>query len=125
VYGCTRDLSVDKDKDGKYAAFPIISKKATEILGFTIPKAFFSLGGDVAAYRIYEKLGRIVDLPNIVLEHTLHQSIEQVMNPDQTAYEMRVNTYKNRMDWKTYDIDPYVWKLQHYINSFRRESQKE
>ena len=121
VYGRTRDLSVDKDKDGKYAAFPIISKKATEILNFTIATEFTGLGGDVATYRIYEKIDRVVDLSNIILQHTLHQTIEQIMNPDLTAYEMRQLTHEHRMDWKTYDINPYVWKLQHYINSFSQD----
>ena len=117
IYGRTHDLSIDKDKDGKYAAFPIISKKACEILGFCIPTEFYSLGGDVAAYRIYEAVDRVVDL-DITLDHVLHRTIEQVIHPDKTAYDMRKNTYQHRIDWKTYDISPYVEQLQKYIQNF-------
>jgi len=124
VYGRTQDLSIDKDKDGKYSAFPIISKKASEILGFCIPTEFYSLGGDVAIYRIFEKIGQIVDLSSIIIQHQLHQTLEQVMNPDLTAYEMRQNTYKNRMDWKTFNVDDYVWKLQNYINEYDKKRNK-
>jgi len=123
VYGRPCDLSVDKDKDGEYAAFPIISKKATEILGFTIPPEFAELGGDVAVYRIYEKIGQILPLDSIILQHVLHQTIEQIAHPDLTAYEMRQRTYAHRMDWKTYNIDDYVWKLQRYINEYTKEHQ--
>lgn len=118
LYGRTYDLSVDRDQDGKYAAFPIISKKARDILDFCIPPMFFSLGGDVAAYRIYEEIDRVVDLPNIVLRHTLHQTLEQVLNPDQTAFEMRQQSYAGQTDWKIYDIAPFTNKLKKYIANF-------
>ena len=120
VYGRTHDLSVDKEKDGLYSAFPIISKTACNVLNFVMPIEFAGLGGDVATYRIYEKTGRICELTSIILQHTLHQTVEQVCNPDQTAYEMRQNTYKNRMDWNDYNIDDYVWKLRHYINEYQQ-----
>ena len=117
VYGRTHDLSIDKDKDGKYAAFPIISKKACEILGFCMPNEFCGLGGDVATYRIYDAVDRVADL-EITLDHVLHRTVEQVVNPDKTAYEMRQLTYQNRMDWKDYDISTYVEKLQNYIQNY-------
>jgi len=113
-YGRTIDQSIDKDKDGKYCAFPILPKKTIDILGFIVPPAFPGLGGDVAIYRIFEKIGRIVDIP-LIIEHTMHQTLEQVINPDQTALEMRQNTYRHNTNWNTFPIDDYVFKLEDYI----------
>lgn len=115
VYGHTHDLSIDKDESIEYAAFPIISKTAFEVLGFFAPTEIYGLGGDVATYEIYKKVGRVLPLKNIILKHTLHQTKEQVMNPDQTAYEMRVRTYNNRQSNESFNAMFYANKLQEYI----------
>ena len=121
VYGQTNDLSIDKDDGAEYSAFPIISQKAVSVLGFPIC-GFPGLGGDVGTYRIYEKIGRICPLKEIILDHVLHNTYEKVISPDQTAYEMRQLTYRNRQDWKEFDISPYVEKLQNYMDKTSQSS---
>jgi len=116
VYGRTIDNSCDKVNHKMYASFPIISRKAIDILGFFVHNEFVGLGGDVAIYRVYEALNRIVDV-FVVVGHVLHSTVQQVINPDDTAYFMRQNTYQNPIDGWSFDISKDIKKLQKAINA--------
>lgn len=115
IYGCTTDISADKLEGKKYAAFPIISKQATEVLGFFMYEQFVGLGGDSSIYRVYEAVDRIVDMPDIVVDHVYHNTILKVLTPDRTAYEMRANTQVNFVDPFTFDITVDVTRLKAFI----------
>jgi hypothetical protein len=112
IYGRTSCNSADHCPVTKYASFPIISKKACDVLGFFMPDVIKTLGGDVAVFRIYEKINKIVDLP-INLRHLMHETIELVFSPDNTASEMRSVTNEH-LAW-TYDINKDIEKLENYI----------
>ncbi len=112
IYGRTSCNSADHCPVTKYASFPIISKKACDVLGFFMPDVIKTLGGDVAVFRIYEKINKIVDLP-INLRHLMHETIELVFSPDDTASEMRRVTNEH-LAW-TYDINKDIEKLENYI----------
>ncbi len=107
-YGYTHCNSVDKERDAKYSSFPIVSKRSVDILGYFMHPAFHSLGGDVHLWRIYNELNRVVDVP-IQIKHSLHETVEQVINPDETARVMR--SMAGRMDWWNYPINEDVEKL--------------
>jgi len=115
IYGCTTDLSADKIVGKKYAAFPIISKQATEALGFFMYEQFVGLGGDSSIYRVYEAVDRVVDMPDIVVDHVYHNTILRVLTPDRTAHEMRANTQVNFIDPFSFDISVDVARLKAFI----------
>jgi hypothetical protein len=112
VYGYTDCNSADKEGSAEYASFPIVSKKSVDILGYFMHPAFTSLGGDVHLWRIYNELGRVVDT-GIQIRHTLHETVAQVLNPDQTAAEMRNQVMGN---WWGQDISEDVEKLRKCLN---------
>lgn len=115
IYGRTKDNSCDKEYHAQYASFPIISKKAVEVLGFFMPPIFVGLGGDVLIWRIFNEVNRIVDL-DIDLRHVLHETVELVINPDQTAAEMRANTYANPINIWGVNLNEHINKLKAVID---------
>ena len=46
----------------------IISRKAVDALGFFFIEDFVSLGGDSSIQRIYESVGRVVDIKEIAVD---------------------------------------------------------
>lgn len=114
IYGRTRDNSCDKGGDKKYASFPIISKKAVDVLGFFMHECFVGLGGDVGIYRVYNTINRVVDVP-VYIDHKLHTTVERVVNADIVAEEMRKNTHIHYVDCFSVDITPDINRLEKYI----------
>jgi len=115
VYGRTQDTSCDKVQGGEYASFPIISKKAVDVLGFFMHQRFPGLGADVGIYRVYKAIDRVLDV-DVAVNHLLHNTVQDVLNPDKTATEMRQITYANPGNIWTFDITNDVEKLRTHIS---------
>lgn len=115
IYGLTSDTSMDKPEGTQYASFPIISAEAVRVLGYFMDPRFVGLGGDSGIYRVYEAIGRVVDMPNLIIDHVFHDTLFKVNAPDKTAYEMRMNTYAHPINPFTIDVSDSVKKLQDYI----------
>ena len=113
ICGQTHDNSCDKSQLN-YASFPIISRKAVEIVGFFMPDSLPGLGGDVFAYRLYNNIDRLIDIP-INISHVLHTTVEKVMTPDTVAVEMRQNSSQYSTDYFTSDMVSDVKRLQDYL----------
>ena len=111
VYGQTSDSSADKNKDFDYSSFPIISRAAFNALGYFMKEEFVGLGGDSSIYRIYKEISRIVDLKEIVIDHIFHNSVEKVSNPDETARQMRENSWSENVDPFSIDITKDLDKI--------------
>ena len=69
------------------------------------------MGGDSSIYRIYKEVDRVVDLKEIVVDHIFHNTIEKVMAPDETAQQMRENSWRRSIDPFTIDISKDLEKL--------------
>jgi hypothetical protein len=119
LYGRTNDNSVDKPPGGEYASFPIISKEGFNTLGFIMHEDFVGLGGDSAIYRVYNSVDRVVDLNDVWIDHVLHNEISKIMVPDETAYEMRLNTGNNYVDPLKLDVSKDIEKLKQKIETER------
>ncbi len=118
IYGATTCTSVDHHPTLGYASFPIISKKACDVLGFFMPPHIKTLGGDVAVFRIFDAIKYVMDLP-INIRHLMHESLEKVYHPDETAMELRAIT--NEQEAFTYDITESANKLLKYIVESKNE----
>jgi len=94
VYGRTYDNSIDRVND-KYAAFPIMSRKAVDKLGFIMDETLGNHGCDVIMHRIFEHAGAVVDLPNVRIDHVFHNSNDSLLarQKDRTAVEMINRTF--------------------------------
>jgi len=117
LYVGVSDTSVDKANHQKYASFPILTKEAVDSLGYFMSNYFVGLGGDVHLYRVFEKIERILLIEDVKLDHLFHSTIEKIINPDQTAFEMRQNTHAHPIDPWTIDISKEVDSLNEQITS--------
>lgn len=114
-YGWTKCNSIDRDVVSGYCSFPIISKKATDVLGFFMYEAFQSLGGDTSIYRLYKDIRRVIDLKEIEIDHILHRTIQNVNSPDAVAREYRQRFHSNPINAATFDISKESKLLKDYI----------
>ncbi len=119
IYGRTHDNSVDKPPGSQYASFPIISREGYETLGFVMHQDFVGLGGDNAIYKVYNSVGKVVDLPEVKIDHVFHNSLSKIFLPDATAYHMRMNTGANYVNPDTLDISKDIEKLKLRIESVK------
>ena len=110
-YGQTSDTSADKPQDAEYSSFPIISRKAFNALGYLMKEEFVGLGGDSSIYRIYKEVDRVVDLKEIVIDPIFHNTLEKVMSPDETAQQMRENSWRDNVDPFSINIEKDLEKL--------------
>jgi hypothetical protein len=116
IFVATSDNSIDKPAGKNYSSFAIISAQGAEVLGFFTYEQFVGLGGDCTIQRIYDRVNRIVDVPEIQFDHIYHNNLMRVLTPDRTAYEMRVNTQKHFVDPFALDVTLDAYRLQEFIN---------
>lgn len=115
IYGMTSDTSIDKPKGQAYASFPIISKKAVDVLGIFMYDSFHGFGGDSSIIRVYAGVKRIVDLTEIQLDHVYNNNIFRIMAPDLTGSETRARTQNNPVNPFEFDVSKEVTKLKEFI----------
>ena len=96
LYGRTHDNSIDRVSQD-YAAFPLIKTVAARKLGFIMDARFGNHGSDVVTYRIYSHTHQVVDLPEVQIDHTFHNSQQglEERKVDQTANEMIGRTFSD------------------------------
>jgi len=109
-YLSTQDNSCDKVSHKKYSSFPILTRAAYESLGYFMSDRLVGLGGDVHLWRIFNEIGRIKSV-NIELDHVLHRTVQDVVNPDGVAMRMREHTKNNFIDPWTMDIGVEIEKI--------------
>jgi hypothetical protein len=116
VYLYTQDNSADKESTAEYASFPILTRAAYEALGYFMSEAFVGLGADVHLWRIFKSIDRI-KTADIELDHVYHNTVELVRNPDRTAAEMRINSWRSNFDCWNIDISKDVERVKNEIES--------
>lgn len=113
IYGATQDNSIDKAAGKEYSSFPIMSSEAVKTLGFFMYDEFVGLGGDSSIFRVYQGIGRVIDMKEIELDHVYHSNIFNIISPDLTAYEMRLNSNKH-------PVDPFSINVSHAIQKLKK-----
>lgn len=77
-----------KDHFGiSFSSFPIISRKAIETVGFAMPPNFRSWSCDIACFHMYNAVGRVLPLPEILLFHDCYHSGSR--GRDATSYHVQ------------------------------------
>jgi glycosyltransferase involved in cell wall biosynthesis len=73
LYGWVSDVeNCKKDVIKDYSAFPIISRRGAEVLGFLMPPYYSGWTADICIHEIYSKVGRVIDLKEVVALHKSH-----------------------------------------------------
>lgn len=106
----TFDNSCDKVNDKMYSSFPILTRGAYQALGYFMSEKFVGLGADAHLWRLFKSVNRIADV-DVQIDHIFHRTVQDVMNPDETAKHMRNNTWSNNIDPWTMDITSDVYEL--------------
>ena len=112
------DTSIDKDSDyseQNYASFPILTREAYDALGYFMSEKFVGLGADVHLWRVFNDLGRCIYVPEVILDHVRHNTMDKVLAPDVVAQEMRENSWSNPVDSWTVDISEEVVRINEKI----------
>jgi hypothetical protein len=68
IAGGFHDDSLDKISND-YASFPIISRKAVDILGFILPNEIMSWGADVWISKVFHQINRYHIIDDVVINH--------------------------------------------------------
>lgn len=115
--------SVDKDITTAVGWYPdifFITKEGRDANGWLVHDHFVSLGADVATYSVYKGVNRYIDLRAIKYDHTTHNTIEKVINPDNTAAQYRARQAQfQKLDPFTHDYSKDIEKLKKVINEKR------
>tara|TARA_R110002020_G_scaffold396226_2_gene606208 strand:+ start:4125 stop:4616 length:492 start_codon:yes stop_codon:yes gene_type:complete len=109
------DTSIDKPENKQYSSFPALTREAYKALGYFMSEDFVGLGADVHLWRIFNYVNRIIDMPEVVLDHVRHNTLEKVISPDGVATHMRENTRLNPVDEWNVDISQEVGRLNEQI----------
>jgi len=108
IYCKTSCTSVDHDANLPYGSCPIVSKEAVDTIGLFLYEEFRGLGGDSSIYRVYAAVDRVVDVSEVWFDHLMHNTLEKVMSPDRTAFEMRQASFSQNINPFTFDISREV-----------------
>lgn len=97
VYGLTDDGmdSVRLTQKLQYSGFPIISRKAFEILGYAMHPHFRSWGADIHLYQVYAAVGRVCNLKNSVLAFHLSPHTESREADETNKHVALINNNAN------------------------------
>jgi glycosyltransferase involved in cell wall biosynthesis len=106
----TLDNSADKERGGTYSSFPILTRAAYDALGYFMSEAFVGLGADVHLWRVFDAVGR-TKTSSIELDHVFHRTVFHVQCPDQTALEMRQNSWRSNFNCWGIDISQDVERV--------------
>lgn len=97
--GAVESTSVDKCLHyGWYCDAPILTKQGRDGLGYLIHPHFVSVGADVATWKVYGSVNRIIDMREIVFDHVTHNTAEACRTKDQTQLE-----YLDRMKGQVFN----------------------
>jgi Glycosyl transferase family 2 len=75
VYGWIEDCLAQYrlEQYSHYCCFPLLGKEGVDILGYVFPETIPTWGADIWIRKLYDSLGRIVDLP-MTIKHISHHN---------------------------------------------------
>lgn len=109
AYGWIEDGLKSRQGGLNYCCFPLITRKAAEVVGFVMPPEFPGWGADIGLYRIYSSINRICEIPGVVLDHVSHHNGMRERDHISFSVENRSNGTPNPFC----QFDPFV-----YIDKF-------
>lgn len=114
AYGAIDDGLENHHGHGRYACFPLLSKAAVEGLGYLLPPPITTWGADIDLWRIFDQVGRIVDLTCCRIDHICYHTGTRERDEVSRSVER-----KCKLGNQCYDIAPDVERLRGIINASR------
>jgi hypothetical protein len=119
AYGWIQDGLLNRAGGLNYCCFPLITRKAAEVVGFVMPPQFPGWGADIGVYRIYAAIDRICDLSSVTLDHVSYHTGKRSRDHISHHVEAKGGTHP----FDAFDPSPYIDRLLQYIGgdkSFNR-----
>jgi hypothetical protein len=92
-----------------YCCFPLFSRKGYNALGWLLPGCFYSWNADIAAWRVYQTVGRVCYLP-IMFNHVSYHTGQR--ERDHISHRMEQLSQESGIIGSQYDIHLDVERLQ-------------
>jgi hypothetical protein len=112
VYGFIED-GLGNRHGMDYCCFPLFSRKGYNTLGWLLPGCFMSWNADIAAWRVYHAVGRVVKLP-IMFNHVSYHTGQR--ERDHISHRMETLSHETGINGAAYDVGQDVDKLQKVMN---------
>jgi len=113
AYGWIEEGLKDRVAGMKYCCFPLVTRKAADVLGFVMPPEFPGWGADIALYRIYSATGRIFEIPGVSLDHISYHNGSR--NRDHISHSVEQKSVGTINPLTTFNPAPYIDKLLKYM----------
>jgi hypothetical protein len=120
AYGWIEDGLPDRAAGVHYCCFPLITKKAAEVLGFVMPPQFPGWGADIGVFRIYQAINRICDLSAVTLDHVSYHNGKRAR--DHISHEVERKSNETIHPMLGFDVSTYVDRLTKYIGGDKNYS---
>jgi hypothetical protein len=112
AYGWIQDGLTSRAGGMNYCCFPLITRKAADVLGFVMPPQFPGWGADIGIYRIYSAVNRICDLSSVYFEHISYHTNKRGRDHISHGVEQKSSQGANP---ENFDIGVSVERLMKYI----------
>lgn len=86
-YGWIADSLLDRAGGVGYCCFPMLSKKAIEIIGYAMHPYYTGWNADIHLYRLFQSIDRVLDLSEVWIDHISYHSGKR--ERDATSYNMQ------------------------------------
>ncbi len=113
AYGWIQDGLTGRAGNLNYCCFPLITKRAADVVGFVMPPDFPGWGADIGVYRIYSAINRVCEIQGMHLEHISHHTGQR--NRDHISHGVEKRSQGTVHPMLEFDIGPHVDKLLRYI----------
>lgn len=100
-----------------FCCFPAFSRQAYTALGFIMPPQIATWGADIAIYRIYLAVNRILDLSGeVLLDHVTYHNGSAPRDEISRDVEMRTKKYgQERTNFERNLVPKHIQRLKEYI----------
>jgi hypothetical protein len=113
AYGWIEDGLKSRAGNLNYCCFPLVTRKAAEVVGFVMPPEFPGWGADIGLYRIYSAINRVCEIPVVSFEHVSHHTGKRIRDHISHSVEKRSIGTINPLE--VFDPTPYIEKFLNYM----------
>lgn len=117
VYGWISDSLIERAGGLNYCCFPLVSRSAGLVLNWIMPPEFDAWGADIGLWRVYNCIGRVCDLSEMLIDHISYHSGKR--ERDEISRYVQQISRKSINPIVGYDIKSPTDTLHNYIQKFK------
>jgi hypothetical protein len=113
AYGWIEDGLTERAGNLNYCCFPLVTRRAAEVVGFVMPPDFPGWGADIGLYRIYSAINRVCDMSAVAVDHISYHNGSR--NRDHISHSVERKSQGTVNPLTEFDPSVYVDRLLKYI----------